>query len=170
LPKSATNTLPEGSVVNPIGTLNDAAVPVPFAFPATPLPANVLTTPAGVILRIVLLYKSATYTFPEASLATAIGVLNAAAVPVPLILPATPLPAKVVTVATEATGSELLITVPQVWEVSCKQKLHDTMNNRHFSMFAELAIGRFSWVKLKGYRFFDTCPSCGMRRFFIVNS
>ena len=111
LPKSATKTLPEGSVVIPIGLLNDAAVPVPLALPAAPLPAKVLTIPAGVILRIKLLYKSATYTFPTASLATPIGVLKEAAVPVPLVVPAAPLPANVVTVATELIGSELLITV-----------------------------------------------------------
>jgi hypothetical protein len=64
-----------------------------------------------VILRIKLLYKSATYTFPTASLATPIGVLKEAAVPEPLVVPAAPLPANVVTVATELIGSELLITV-----------------------------------------------------------
>ena len=36
-------------------------VPVPFAEPAVPLPARVVTTPADVILRIRLLLQSATY-------------------------------------------------------------------------------------------------------------
>jgi hypothetical protein len=38
----------------PKGWLNDAAVPVPSAKPAVPEPANVVTSPAGVILRMTL--------------------------------------------------------------------------------------------------------------------
>ena len=49
---SATYTLPLKSTATPEGELNDAAVPVPFAEPDEPLPANVVTTPAAVIFLI----------------------------------------------------------------------------------------------------------------------
>src|SRR5205823_13648032 len=58
---SATYTLPEESVATPSGLLNRAALPVPSALPPFPAsPASVVTTPAGVILRIVVLSLSAT--------------------------------------------------------------------------------------------------------------
>ena len=99
LPGSATYRLPAASVVNPSGYLKVASVPVPLRLPVTPaFPAKVLTTPDWVILRIKLLYWSATYTLPAASVATPTGLLKVASVPVPLRLPDTPaLPAKVLT-------------------------------------------------------------------------
>ena len=53
-------------------------------------PASVVTTPAGVILRIVLLPVSATYTLPALSTATPSGWANRAALPVPSALPELP--------------------------------------------------------------------------------
>ena len=101
-----------------------------------PLPANVLTTPAGVIIRIKLLPKSATNTLPALSVVIPMGTLNEAAVPVPLALPAAPLPANVVTVATVAIGCELLITVPH-WAATCPVVKHKTrMNKRRFAAYS----------------------------------
>jgi hypothetical protein len=66
-----------------IGALKRAAVPVPSADPAWPaVPANVVTTPPGAILRIVLLNSSATYMFPEPSTVALAGPLKRPAVPV----------------------------------------------------------------------------------------
>jgi hypothetical protein len=59
---------------------------VPFVLPL-PLPAKVVTTPAGVTLRILWLLASATKTLPLASTATPVGPLNHAAVPVALVVP-----------------------------------------------------------------------------------
>jgi hypothetical protein len=50
-------------------------------------PAIVLTTPVSVILRIVLLPVSDTYTLPAVSTATADGRSNRASLPVPSVLP-----------------------------------------------------------------------------------
>jgi hypothetical protein len=69
---------------------------VPSAKPEVE-PANVVTTPAGVILRIRLLNVSATYTLPCASVARPSGLLNIALAPVPSVEPALEVPAKVVT-------------------------------------------------------------------------
>src|SRR6185437_2738680 len=55
LNSSPTYTLPAGSTATPSGLSNDAALPVPSALPSAPDPASVVTTPAGVILRISLL-------------------------------------------------------------------------------------------------------------------
>src|SRR6267142_991245 len=98
-PISATFTLPTASVATPNGRLKLAAAPTPSVLPPAPAdPANVLTTPAGVILRMVLLYVSDTYTLPALSVATPDGNLKLAAVPVPSALPATPAdPASVLT-------------------------------------------------------------------------
>ena len=64
------------------------AVPTPSAEPATSavLPATVVTTPAGVTRRTLLLDPSATNTFPLASTARALalGMLSSAEVPMPL--------------------------------------------------------------------------------------
>ena len=62
------------------------------------MPASVVTAPAGVICRIVLLLVSATYTVPAVLTATPRGELNRAALPVPSVLPVFPArPANVVT-------------------------------------------------------------------------
>ena len=45
----------------------------PLANPATPVPAKVVTSPVAVILRIQLFWLSATYIFPEAAMATPVG-------------------------------------------------------------------------------------------------
>ena len=49
------------STATPAGLLNRAAVPMPSALPFCPaLPARVVTDPAGLTLRIVELFESAT--------------------------------------------------------------------------------------------------------------
>ena len=74
-------------------------MPVPSAEPNTPEPANVVTTPAGVILRTSKLAHSVTYKLPAASIAMPSGQLNRASNGfVEFVLPETPeAPAKVVT-------------------------------------------------------------------------
>ena len=62
-----------------------------------PLPANVVTTPAGVISRTRALPESITYTVLPAAAATPDGPLNAAFVPVPSANADDAPPAKVVT-------------------------------------------------------------------------
>src|SRR6266568_4468174 len=58
---SATKMLPTLSMATATGLLKRAALPVPLALPGLPAkPAKVVTTPAGVILRMVLLTVSAT--------------------------------------------------------------------------------------------------------------
>jgi hypothetical protein len=75
-----------------VGVWKRAAVPVASVVPAVVAPAKVVTTPAGVTLRIALFASSATYSFPAASNAMLLGAPNFAAVPVastkPLVLPA----------------------------------------------------------------------------------
>src|SRR5205085_217234 len=64
LPQSATYSVPAPSTARPQGDEKRALPPVPSALPGAPgLPARVVTSPAGVILRIVWLSRSATYTF-----------------------------------------------------------------------------------------------------------
>ena len=54
LPRSATYRLPLPSTAMADGRRNEAAAPLPSADPTTPaLPARVVTTPAGVMRRIV---------------------------------------------------------------------------------------------------------------------
>ena len=68
---SATYSVPVPSTAIPCGPPNRAALPVPSFDPNAPAwPASVVTTPAGVICRIVLLLESATYTVPAVSTAT----------------------------------------------------------------------------------------------------
>src|SRR5271157_4030301 len=102
LPESATYTLPlAGSTATPTGSLNCAAGPCPLLLPTTnSVPARVLTTPAGVILRIVLVTPSATYRLPlMGSTATPRGERNCAPDPVPSTLPGMyTVPAMVLTV------------------------------------------------------------------------
>src|SRR5205809_7791352 len=58
---SATKMLPTLSMATAAGPLKRAALPVPLTLPVLPAkPAKVVTTPAGVILRMVLLTVSAT--------------------------------------------------------------------------------------------------------------
>ena len=67
-----------------VGLLNVADRPAPFAAPATPDPAIVVTVPTMdpgplfVIFRILWFDLSATYTFPAPSTATPLGLLNEA--------------------------------------------------------------------------------------------
>src|SRR5450631_993218 len=98
--RSVTKTLPAASTAMAVGTLKRAALPVPSTYPKLPArPASVVTTAAGVILRIVWLPVSATYTLPAPSTATENGVANRAALPVPSALPGLfAKPAKVLTV------------------------------------------------------------------------
>src|SRR6266581_43651 len=59
------------STARPWGRLNSAAAPVPSALPAVPaVPASVLTTPAGVILRMVWFLIPAVYRLPALSRTT----------------------------------------------------------------------------------------------------
>src|SRR3569833_1112062 len=90
---------PELSIARPVGELKPAEVPVLSALPEWPNdPANVVTTPIGVILRIAWFELSATYTLLPASTTTPEGNRNLAALPVPSTAPATPGdPARVVT-------------------------------------------------------------------------
>src|SRR5512142_937758 len=83
----------------PLGELNQAALPTPSRLPRlTAEPARVVTTPSGVILRLVALPVSATYTFPATSTARPPGWLNRAFVPVPSWVPTAPVdPANVLT-------------------------------------------------------------------------
>src|ERR1035437_5927547 len=96
---SATKTLPAPSTATPLGNLKRAAAPVPSALPDEPaVPASVVTTPLGVIFRMVLLFVSATKTLPAPSTATPEGDQKRAAAPVPSALPYEPAdPASVVT-------------------------------------------------------------------------
>ena len=94
---SDTYRFPAESIVIPIGLLKLAAVPVSSAEPSEPLPANVLTTPKDVILRILLLPESAIYRFPNESIAIPDGPLKLAYVPVPSVYSHEPLPANMLT-------------------------------------------------------------------------
>src|SRR6185436_16595932 len=78
---------------------NDSLGAAPRTMPATPaVPATVVTTPAGVTLRIVELSASVTRRLPALSTATPVGRLKRASGPVPSALPDTnAVPAKVVT-------------------------------------------------------------------------
>ena len=70
---------------------NRAALPVPSVKPGILAePASVVTTPSGVIFRIVLLPQSATMGLPLPSIAMPRGFLNRAALPVPSVLPDAP--------------------------------------------------------------------------------
>src|SRR5688572_17487889 len=81
---SVTYTLPVASTATPAGTLNRAAEPGPSLEPIEPArPANVLTTPAGVILRMMAFSRSATKRLPAASTATATGLWKRASDPFP---------------------------------------------------------------------------------------
>src|ERR1700693_1164157 len=95
--------LPAPSSATPAGELNEAAVPVPSAFPRLADPARVVTIPEDVIFRIVLLPRSTTYMFPDESTARPAGPRNEADVPVPSVLPGLPDPASVVTVPSGVT-------------------------------------------------------------------
>ena len=64
-PESATKMLSALASATPVGYLNRTVLPLPLVLPVLPdKPASVLTTPAGVIFRIVELLLSATYTLP----------------------------------------------------------------------------------------------------------
>jgi hypothetical protein len=90
-PKSATKTSPALSQVTLTGPLKRAAEPQPSLLPQElALPARVVTTPAGVIRRMVWFSRSATMTFPAASQATPVGKAKRAAPPVPSALPDDP--------------------------------------------------------------------------------
>src|SRR5262249_3296994 len=71
----------------------------PRTIPATPaVPATVVTTPAGVILRSVWFSVSVTKTLPAGSTATPVGLWKRAAGPVPAAVPGgSAAPASVVT-------------------------------------------------------------------------
>ena len=116
---SVTYSRPSLPIAMPAGLLNCAASPAPSAKPATPLPAKDVTTPLAVTFRIRSLLVSATYTVPSAATVTAHGLLNCAAVPVPLAKPAVPLPASVVT---SPAGLIFRIRFPNV-SATCRKPL-----------------------------------------------
>ena len=97
LPRSATSTLPPSVTATPYGELKAAAVPSPSAKLGAPVPAIVVTTPAGVTRRMRCPVASATATSPLANAATPAGFENCAAAPVPSAPPSAPPPASVVT-------------------------------------------------------------------------
>ncbi|MCY1229124.1 hypothetical protein D9M72_414800 [compost metagenome] len=82
---------------------------MPSAKPRGLLPASVVTSPVGVILRTTPPPYSRTYRLPAASTATEMGVLKVAAVPLPSVVVFVPLPA---TVVTSAAGVTLRIRWP----------------------------------------------------------
>jgi len=107
-PKSATKTFPAPSAATFIGMKNLAVLPVPSVLPKLPAePAKVLTTPVGVILRIVWAKGSATKTLPEPSTPTPAGLKNRAALPVPSTLPIPDWPTKVVVAYVWASARRL---------------------------------------------------------------
>ena len=95
--------MPDVSTATPFGFLNIARLPGPSPNPGSPVPAYVVTTPAAVTLRIVLLPASATKTLPDESTAVDQGWLKRAAVPVPLTAAIEP-PASVDTVYRDPVG------------------------------------------------------------------
>src|SRR5271157_5152830 len=76
----------------PSGARKRAAAAAPSVSPGLPAaPATVLTTPSGVILRMVLLPVSATKRFPALSTAIPPGDWKRAALPGPSALPGAPI-------------------------------------------------------------------------------
>ena len=66
------------------GWLKDALVPIPFAAPAEPLPANVVTSPVATLTdRIIEVPLSPTNNIPAPHVAIPMGLLNRAKVPNP---------------------------------------------------------------------------------------
>ena len=91
---SATNTsVPLGPRVTPLGALNMALPTGPSRKPAAPVPARVVTVPAGEMERTRWFPASATSSEPSLSMARAEGELNCALMRTPFANPATPLPA-----------------------------------------------------------------------------
>jgi hypothetical protein len=82
----------------PKGLLKREAVPKPLRMEAVPLPATVVTSPRGVIMRIRLLEVSATRRLSLSAMERWRGPLNAAEVPPPSAHVPLPLPARVDTV------------------------------------------------------------------------
>src|ERR1700722_19937338 len=79
--ESVKYTFPAASTATPKGTI-DAAIAGPPSpeLPGTPLPANVVMTPAAETLRIRALLASATYRLPSLLTATEVGRLKFARV------------------------------------------------------------------------------------------
>ena len=103
LPPSAAKMTPAGETSIKMGPPNAPAVPKPLVYPAAPLalPAMVCTRPVvRLIARRRLPACSATYsTLPLLSRATPRGEEKVASAPTPLLPPAVPLPARVLTAA-----------------------------------------------------------------------
>jgi hypothetical protein len=106
--------LPSAEYATPKNELNEAALPVPSAKVAPPLPARVVTAPVATsISRARLLAWSATaMVLPSAEYATPRGTLNEASLPVPSAKAPLPLPAIVVTapVATSISRTQMEYT------------------------------------------------------------
>ena len=101
LPSLTTRTLELGMTAMFRGEEKTAFVPVPSTGVPDPLPQSVVTTPKGVTWRMRELELSATSMRPLARMASPLGLLKSAAVPVPSANPADvpdePPPASVVT-------------------------------------------------------------------------
>ena len=99
-------TVAVSAIVAPLVTVGAAAV------------STVLVSSPTVILRILLLERSATYTVPSPPTATAKGALKLAAVPVPSALPAVPEPASVATIPAAVTVRILWLPRSATWSAS----------------------------------------------------
>jgi hypothetical protein len=81
-------------------------------------------------------------------------------------VPAAPLPANVVTVATELIGSELLITVLH-WAFTFAKGVNDNTTKKHTSTFVEIEkvlflTCFFSLKENNKFTFFDLSDNCFM--------
>lgn len=104
LPESATKRLIP-SVVMPLGVEKLAPTPVPSEDPAKPDPANVVTTPVAISIRLITRFPESATKRLVPSVVIPFGLLNLAVVPVPLVaLLTTPPPAKVRAVPNKLSG------------------------------------------------------------------
>lgn len=93
--------MPFPLTTTPIGKLKVADEAGPSAAPLAPVPAKVVTVPLAEILRITLLYVSATYMLLPESNVHPSGKLKVALEAGPLVKPFVPVPAKVLTMPEE---------------------------------------------------------------------
>jgi hypothetical protein len=74
--KVETHIFPDVSSTSPEGPFNDALIPVPATFDASPFPTRVVTIPAGDIFRTRLFVVSHMYIFPDESKVPSVMPLN----------------------------------------------------------------------------------------------
>jgi len=130
LPSSATATSPAADTAMPRGLEKAAAVPKPSLKPAAPFPAMVLTTPAGLMRRILLAPTSVTKRWYVESIASAWGPLNAALVPTPSMDAAPPLPTKAATAVpvTDLTVLQNSSATKRTFEIGCTARPEGHVN------------------------------------------